>query len=91
MRPCRPARCARAIDVYKRQLQACFFGDVGECAVAVVVKEAIPVLGRILFEGVDIRAVGEEDVGFAIAVVVEDSHASGHRLRSVPARCLVAV
>jgi hypothetical protein len=30
------------------------------------VEEAIPVFGRTLLEGVDVRAVGEEDVGLAI-------------------------
>ena len=49
--------------------EAGFFGDVGECAVAVVVKEMA------LAEG------GDEDVVVAVVVVIADGYAHAHTFR----------
>ena len=61
-------------------------GYVGEDAVAVVAEEAVAILGSVFLQRGDIRAVGEEDVGASVAVVVEDGNASGHGFRSVAGR-----
>ena len=54
------------------------FGDVGEFPVAFVVIEAVPIFGRGLLKGRDVGAVGEVDVGAAVAIVIEDGDAAGH-------------
>src|SRR6202044_1413658 len=58
----------------------------GEYSVGVVAEEAVAVLGRIFLECGDAGAVGEENVRAAVAVVIEDGHAAGHGLGSVPRR-----
>src|SRR6266700_2838908 len=63
-------------------------GYVCEHSVAIVAEQPIPILGSILFQRGDIRAVREENVRTAIAVVVEDRHSSGHGFRSVAGGCL---
>src|ERR1035438_7904433 len=75
--------------VVARAFQPGLFGHVGEDAVAVVAIQLIAILWVVLLQGGDIRAVGEEDVGPSIAVVVEDSHAAGHALRRVAAGSLI--
>ena len=62
---------------------------VGENSVAAVAKEPIEVLGRGFLQGRQWGAVGEEDVGPAIAVIVEDRHAAGHGFRHVSGRALI--
>ncbi len=52
--------------------------DVAEFEIAFVVKEAIGKLGRGFVEGWDVGSIGEEDVGAAIVVVIEDGEAAGH-------------
>jgi len=63
--------------------EACAFGDVFEVAVAVILEKAVGVFRGGLLQRPDVGAVGEEDVGMAVVVVVEDGHASGHGLRRV--------
>ena len=64
---------------------------VREHAVAVVAEEAVGVLRRGFLERCDIGAVGEEDIGTAIAVVVEDRDAASHGFRDVFGGALTAV
>ena len=71
--------------------EARFLGDVLEGAVAVVVKQAVGVFRRSLLKGLDIGAVGEEDIQLAVVVVVEDGDAAGHRLGRVALRGFAAI
>src|SRR5579864_2061139 len=64
-------------------LQSSLFRYVGEDTVAIVTVKAIPVLGVVLFPGCEGSAVGKEDVGSSIPVVVENSDSPGHGLWSV--------
>ena len=66
-------------DVKPSALQASFVSDVGKDAVAVVPVQTIPVFGVGLLPCGQGCSVGEEDVGPAVAVVIEDGHAAGHR------------
>jgi len=70
-------------DVKPSALQASLFSDIGKDAVAVVPVETIPVLGVGLFAGGQGSAIGKEDVGAPVAVVVEDSDSAGHSFRGV--------
>ena len=72
-------------------LQSGSFGYVGERPVAVIAKEMVRVLRRRLFQRGDVRAIGEENVGTSIAVVIKNRDASGHRLRNILGRALAAV
>jgi len=58
-------------------------GDIAEVKVAVVVVEPIPVGRRLLAQGRERRAVREEDVGPAVAVVIEHGESAGHRFDHV--------
>ena len=78
-------------DVKPGAFHTSLFRDVGKDAVAVVPVEAIPVFGVGLFSGCEGRAVGEEDVGAAIPVVVEDSDTAGHGFRGVAGWTFVTV
>ena len=66
-------------------------GDIGEDAVSVVTKEPVPIFRRVLCQRGEVGAVGEKDVGPAIAVVIENGHPAGHRLRSVARQRLIAL
>ena len=59
------------------------FGDVGELPIAFVAIEAVPIFGGGLLKGRDVGAVGEVDVGAAVAIVIEDGDAAGHGLDHV--------
>ena len=72
-------------------LQARLFGDVGKDAVAIVAEEAIGVFGDVLLHGCEVGAVGKEDVGSAVAVVVEYRDAAGHGFRRVAGWTFVTV
>ena len=63
---------------------------VREYSVAVVAEQAVPVLGRVLPESGDVGAIGKEDVGPAVAIVVEHGYPAGHGLRRVTSGSLVA-
>ena len=63
--------------------QAGGIGHVGELHSAVVAEQPIEVAGSVLLEARDRRAIGEEDIGAAVAVVVEDGYPAGHRLDQV--------
>src|ERR1700728_2509057 len=63
--------------------QARGIGHVGKHAVAVVAEQAVAVSRRLLFQGGDIGAVGKENVGTSVAVVIEDGHSAGHGFGSV--------
>ena len=65
--------------------------DVCKRAVAIVAKKVVRVLRRRFLQSRDIGAVGEEDVGAAIAVVVEDSNAAGHGFGDIFGGALAAV
>ncbi len=51
-------------------------GDVGETHLPIIPIETVRVVGRALLERRGLGAVGEENVGTAVAVVVEDSQAT---------------
>ena len=61
-------------------------GNIGEGALPIVAEEAIPVFARVFPQGGDVCPIGEEDVGAAVAVVVEDRDTACHALGSVLAR-----
>src|SRR5215472_6855872 len=65
-------------DVKARARETGFFRHVCKHAVAVVSVETVRELRGILFESLDIGAVGEKDIGTAILVVVKNRHATGH-------------
>src|SRR5215469_6059412 len=65
-------------DVEARAPETGFFCHVGKHAVAVVSVETVRELRGILFESLDIGAVGEKDIGTAILVVVKNRHATRH-------------
>src|SRR5215472_18711537 len=65
-------------DVKARARETGFFRHVCKHAVAVVAVKTVRELRGILFESLDIGAVGEEDIGTAILVVVKNRHATGH-------------
>ena len=48
---------------------------VGEHAVAIVAEKAVAVFGIVFLQRRQIGAVGEEDIGTPIAVVIENGHA----------------
>src|SRR5271165_5264301 len=83
--------CYGDAHVVARASQASRVGHVGEDAVTVVAKQAIAVFGRVFFQRGDVGAVGEEDVGTAVAVVVENGHSAGHGLRRILGRCLIVL
>src|SRR5215469_13662046 len=70
-------------DVKARAPETGSFRHVGKHAVAVVSVETVRELRGILFESLDIGAVGEKDIGAAILVVVKNRHAAGHSGGSV--------
>ena len=72
-------------DVKARAEETGFFRHVGKHAVAVVSVKTVRELRGILFESLDIGAVGEKDIGTAILVVVKNRHATGHGGGSVRA------
>src|SRR5581483_6508330 len=72
-------------------LQASPFGNVGESSIAIVVEESVPVFLGVLLQSDNVRAVREEDVRPAVAVVVENGNSSRHGLGSVPLRRLGAI
>ena len=78
-------------DVKSRSLESCLFGDIGESAITVVAKETVVILRRGFLQGGDVGAVGEEDIGAAVAVVVEDCDTSGHGFRHILGRTETAV
>jgi hypothetical protein len=74
-----------------RAPQARSVGDVGEAETSFVVEQAVPILRRLLLERRKGGAVGEVDVRPAVAVVVEDGQAPGHRLDEVLLRARVVL
>ncbi len=78
-------------DIESCPFQPGLFCHVRERAVAVVAEEAVEVLRRGFLQRCDVGAVGEEDIGAAIAVVVEDRDAAGHGFRDVFGGALTAV
>ena len=78
-------------DVKSRSLESCLFGDVGESAITVIAKETVVILRRSFLQGGNVGAIGEEDVGAAVTVVVEDCDTSGHGFRHVLRRAEAAV
>ncbi len=58
--------------------QTCFFGHVAKLHVTFVVIEAVPVLRAGFGERGKIGAVREEDIGTAVAIIVEDSETASH-------------
>jgi len=67
------------------------FGDVGEDAVSVVAKKAVGVFGGRFLQGGNVCAIGEENIGASIAVIVENGNSARHRFRGVPSRGLAAI
>jgi len=63
--------------------QAGGVGHIGENAVAIVAEKTIAELGRIFFQCRNVGAIGKENVGAPIAVVVEDGNTAQHRLGHV--------
>src|ERR1035437_79116 len=53
---------------------------VGEDAVAIIAEKAVAEFGRVFFQLGDIGAIGEENVGASVAVVVKDGNAAQHGL-----------
>ena len=78
-------------DIEAGACEAGLFGDIGEDAIAVVAKKTVGVFGGRLLQGRDVGAVGKEDVGAAIAVIVENGNSAGHGFRCVPGRGLAAI
>ncbi len=75
-------------DVFAKEPR--FPGHVLERAVSFVAKQAVVERGADFLHLRQLRAVGEEDVHFAVVVVVEDGDAAGHRLHEVlPRRQIV--
>ena len=74
----------RDADVEAGSCEPGLLCHIGEFAVAVVAEEAIAVFRRSLLQGCDVGAVGEEDVGTAVPVVIEDRNAAGHGFRRIP-------
>ncbi len=71
-------------------LQAVFFCDIGESAVAIVVIQAVPKAGiRLVRRGarrhgiLELGSVYEKQVEPAVVVVVEHSDTAAHRLRQI--------
>src|SRR5450432_692443 len=58
--------------------QAGLGGNIFEVALAVVFEEPVGVLGRALFQGLNVGSVGEKDIQIAVVVIVEDRYAAGH-------------
>ena len=76
-------------DVITRTGEPGFFGYVLEVAVAIVFKETIRVLRGTLAKGLDVGAVGEENIQLAIIVVVKNGDPAGHGLGRVTLRSFV--
>src|ERR1035438_3838404 len=66
-------------------------GNICKNTFAVVTEQTVSIFWRVLLQSGDVGAISEEDVGPAIAVVVEDRDTAGHSLRSITSRRLVAV
>src|SRR5450755_2976653 len=81
----------RHADVESGACQSRSFRNVGKDSIAVVAEQAIPVFRRVLLKRRDIRAIREENVGPAVAVVVKYGYPARHRLRRVPGWSLAAV
>ncbi len=78
-------------NVEAGSFEAGLFCYVGEVAVAVVAEEMVRVFRRRLFKRGDVGAIGEEDVGTAVAVVIEYRDAASHGFRNILGRALAAV
>ena len=78
-------------DVVSGSGEARFFCHVSEVSVAVVFEEAIGIFRGIFFQRFYVGAVAEEDVKFAVVVVVEDRHAACHGFGRVALRSFAAV
>src|SRR5580698_611294 len=81
----------RGADVEAGSCEAGLRCNVGESAVAVVAEEAIEVFRRSLLQGCDVCAVGEEDVGTAVSVVIENGNAAGHGFGCISCGGLITV
>jgi len=65
---------------------------IRKMTVAVVAIQAVRVFFRCLLHGGEVGTVREEDVGSAVAVIVEDRNTAGHGFRCVSsARSFVAI
>ena len=64
-------------------------GDVGEHAMAIIAEEAVAVFRIVLLERGYVCAVGEKDVGTAVAVIVKDRHPPRHGFGRILCGCLV--
>src|ERR1700760_318161 len=64
-------------------VQSSSFGDVGECAVVVVVIKVAGVGRAVARIGVKHAAINEEDVGPAVVIVVEDGDTAAGGLEDV--------
>src|SRR5664279_16313 len=71
--------------------EAGFLGYIGKRSVTIIVKEAVPVLRRVLLQRIDVCAIGEKDIGLSIAVIVKDRNSTRNGLRRMALRGLVAV
>src|SRR5271170_3239693 len=68
-----------------------FLSNIREDTVAVVPEETVRILWIVFLQCGDVRAVGEEDVRPAVAVVVEDRDAARHGSRRMPRRSLAVL
>ena len=66
-------------------------GYILKAPLPVIAEKAIEVFRRGLLQAADIRSIGEEDIGRAIIVVVEDCDASRHGLRRMALRGLATI
>src|SRR5438309_6739751 len=78
-------------DVVARACESGLVGYIREDAVAIIAKQTVLVLGRVFLQRGDVGAVGEENIGTAVSVVVEYCNASGHCLRSIFPRGFVVL
>src|SRR6185437_14512700 len=71
-------------SIESRSPQVRLIRYVSECAIAIVAKKAVAIFWVILFQSGQVRAIGEENVEAAIAVVVEDRNPTRHGFRNIP-------
>jgi hypothetical protein len=71
--------------------QPCFGRDIFEATVTTIVQKAAVIAGPCFLHFRQLGAVGEEDIHFAIVVVIQNSNAAAHGLRKIFAALKVIV
>ena len=68
-----------------------FFSYVCEMSLAIIFEEPIGIFRRVFLQRLYVSAIGEENVEFAIVVVVKHSNTAGHGFRRMALRSLIAL